>query len=178
MRIRKRHVELEYETIVFDGICGVCGNTKLELRRVIHKTQSFELFVVVCQKCGHRDVTLMELGGGNPIELVIRVDEVSGLNTLVYRSPQADIFIPELGLELYHTAYTQPKITTIEGFLLEAKEKVESLFSKEESEQFLAKVEGALKGEVKFTFILRDQSGASWVIPAKTQFKNYRKNAF
>lgn len=161
-------MELEYQAFPFDGECGVCGNRKMELRRVTYPSQNFELIVIVCGSCGHRETSIVDTGGGHPKRQVVLVKGSDDLDTLVYRSPQADILVPELGLELYHTLYTQPRITTIEGFLREAKQKVESLFSRRESARFLAKLDEALSGNLKLTFILVDESGASWVAqPAK-----------
>lgn len=162
-------MDLEYQSVVFDGECGVCGHSKLELRRIVHHAQKFELVVVVCPNCGHRDASIVDVGGGHPVRQVVSVCEASDLNRLVYRSPEADVFIPELGLELYHTAYTQPRITTIEGFLLEVKEKAESLFDEGESAEFLAKLDQALRGDLKLTFILVDESGSSWIMDTSSR---------
>jgi len=156
-------MDVGFETSEFKGRCGICGFASMELRKVDYSSQNFELIVTICPNCGYRDVSIVELGGGHPVRHVVRIEKLSDLNILVYRSPQGDVLIPELGLELNHTGFTRPRITTVEGFLLEAKEKVELLFPREEAAEFLTKIDRALKGELKLTFILNDESGASWV---------------
>jgi ZPR1 zinc finger domain len=153
-----------YEALVLDEPCTRCNFPKIEMRKLVYMSPNeFEVLVFVCPNCGYHQSYIADLNSKKPVRYTIYINQQSDLNTLIYRSPQADIAIPELGLEVDHTGFTQAKITTVEGFLLEAKSQVDALFTKSEAEKFLAITEAALKGRLKFTFILDDESGASWV---------------
>lgn len=165
---------------MLDEPCSRCNFPKIEMRRLVYRLPNeFEVLVFVCPNCGYRQSYVTDLNSKKPVRYIVYVNQQNDLNTLIYRSPQADIVIPELGLEINHTGFTQAKITTVEGFLLEAKNQVEALFTKSEAEKFLAMSEAALKGRFRFTFILEDESGASWVKASSgTNYKvEYQQNA-
>jgi len=106
-----------YEALVLDELCTRCSFPKIEMRRLVYTSPNeFEVLVFVCPNCGYRQSYLVDLNSKKPIRYTININQQKDLNTLIYRSPQADIAIPELGLEVDHTGFTQAKITTVEGF--------------------------------------------------------------
>jgi zinc finger protein len=159
----------EYQSFIFKQECASCGFTEIELRRLVYSAQKLEIITEICPKCSYRNTRIADLNAGGVYKHVFRVKNQDDLNTLVYRSPNADIKVPELGLEISHTNSTQPIITTIEGFLIEVKKLVGSMFPQNEIVDFIGKVNSALRGELDLTFILEDDSGASWISPKHPQ---------
>ncbi|MEM0120582.1 MAG: ZPR1-type zinc finger protein [Thermoprotei archaeon] len=161
-------MNIDSEVFTIDAPCSACGLPQTEARRVVYSSpEEFEILVFICPRCGYRESYISDLTVKRPVKYTIHVNTISDLNTLVYRSPSADIVIPELGLEINHTGHTRAKITTIEGVLLEAKEHVEALFGQNEAALFLSESKAALQARINFTFILSDDTGASWVKAGK-----------
>ncbi|MCD6323899.1 MAG: ZPR1 zinc finger domain-containing protein [Desulfurococcales archaeon] len=149
-----------------NGKCPICGEETFRITYHIYTTPYVGDIIIEtgkCSTCGFRwaDVGLLE--SGKPSRLVLEVNGATELNAIVVKSAPAIIKIPELGVEITPGPAAQGYITTVEGVLLRILEHIPSECLKEGSECY-AKVQDireAMKGNVKFTFILEDPSGKS-----------------
>ncbi len=147
--------------------CPVC---KGDARAVIEKYEipnfgEAILSTIECD-CGYKssDVIIPMEGKKKTYKLV--VDDESKLNYRVIRSSHCDIKIPELGLEIKSTGFSEAFITNVDGLLIRIEEVVKSNFPQsKELDEFLDKLELARKGKLKFTLILEDRTGNSAIIP-------------
>lgn len=122
------------------------------------------MFNQLCPKCGYREVSLIDDVQKPPVFYKVYVNRVEDLNTVFYRSPTAEIRIPEIGIELTPTSNSLPKITTIEGFLGDVLEIAFALSSPNATNLAIkSELETVLKGGRKVTFELWDEYGSSWV---------------
>jgi C4-type Zn-finger protein len=157
---------IEVESWSTEEICPTCGLKGLELRHLVYKKdEGFELFIQVCPKCGFKEHEFMDVLQRGYVKYTIHVKRAEDYNTLIYRSPSGLITIPELGIEITPTSRTLPRITTIEGFMTEIRDRLLALFSPEEMNSKIEKLNEALKGKLPITFVLEDKSGSSWVKP-------------
>jgi zinc finger protein len=134
---------------------------------------SVYLLSAVCRNCGFKHTDVMEVNPHqDPLRITVVVEGPDDVNHLVVRSSYATIKMPELGVTITPGPYAQGVISTIEGFLLRAREIVEFLASNELDEEqmrkcseTLDKLTAAIEGRLKFTFIIEDPSGLSTVVP-------------
>jgi zinc finger protein len=158
----------ELEVWPTEEVCPNCGFVGLELRHLVYDNgQPFELFILICQKCGSREVEFVDSVFKRPVKYKVLVTRGEDLSTLVYRSPTASISIPELGVEITPTSRTLPRVSTIEGFIDDIKGRVEALsLGKVRDASKLSSINLVLEGRMHVTFILSDDYGSSWIKPA------------
>ncbi|RLF25909.1 MAG: hypothetical protein DRM97_00285 [Thermoprotei archaeon] len=154
--------------------CPYCHAKTLRITEVVHTIPYFgEVLIVTtkCECCGYKHTSVSSLGFKRPTRYVVEVEKEEDLNIRVIRSGTATIRIPELGILIEPGPIAQGEITNIEGVLTSVKELVEGLLQTAESEEerescrrFLAQIERALKGELRFTFIIEDPLGSSALI--------------
>jgi zinc finger protein len=160
------HLEgITVESWLTDDVCPRCGQTKLELRHLEYRgAERFELFIQACPSCGYRETQFMDEYKGRNMRYILVINRPEDYNTLVYRSPTASIAIPELGIEITPTSKALPRITTVEGLMLDLRSKIEALSDDPAAaRKRLVMVDRALQGEMKVTLILTDSQGSSWL---------------
>ncbi|WP_126450054.1 ZPR1 zinc finger domain-containing protein [Sulfodiicoccus acidiphilus] len=138
--------------------CFVCGAEEMEVRNYVHDAGlAGKLLISVwqCGGCGYRSVDVKPWEGKLPVTLEFKVEDPDDLNVLVYRSALGTLSIPELGLEITPGSSSHGNITTVEGIL----EEVLEIFPEEQVEA----IREAKEGKVKFTLLIRDPSGSSFI---------------
>lgn len=148
-----------------EDTCPRCEGSRLELRHLEYRAhENFELFIQICPLCGYRETQFMDEYKGRNIRYTLIASRPEDYNTLMYRSPTASIMIPELGIEITPTTKALPRITTIEGLLLDLRSKIQTLSDNPSvASERLTMVDKALRGELKVTLVLTDFQGSSWV---------------
>jgi zinc finger protein len=92
------------------------------------------------------------------------------LKTIVYRSPDASVKIPELDAEISPGIASKGYITTVDGILTSIKEKL-SIMGDNENINFLReRIEGIISGaEGNITIIIDDDSGKSKINSSRAE---------
>jgi len=154
--------------------CPLCGEETFYVVEFTYKTPFFDEILVIsgkCTKCGYRFFDIYNIKSHKPVRFVLKVKEITDLNSLVIKSQTAVITIPELGIVIEPGMASSPYITTIEGVLYRVLETLE--VHKEENrgayEKIKETIENAIEGKIVFTFILEDAFGNSLIIPKRKE---------
>ncbi|MEM3670534.1 MAG: hypothetical protein QW767_02190 [Thermoprotei archaeon] len=157
---------LQTEKWVTERTCPACENNRLEFVHLSYNdSQQFELFVHSCSNCGYKETSFLDSVGKEPVTYRVFVRSRDDLSTLFYKSPTAEVSIPELGINHKPMSNSLPRITTIEGFLEDVLGLAKTLGTEEEASTSIGAIELALRGLVPLTFCLCDDLGSSWVKP-------------
>lgn len=151
-----------------EGKCPACGSEKLEVSAYVYEVPYFGKIMIEvwkCRDCGYKKSDVSTLEHEGEVKIVFPVRRAEDLNALVVKSSTASIEIPELGVEIFPGPAAQGYITTVEGLLERILESTPSECFKEDSHcnEFVKKVEKAMKGEAIFTVILTDPYGRSTI---------------
>ncbi|XP_042508897.1 zinc finger protein ZPR1-like [Macadamia integrifolia] len=160
-----------------ESLCMRCeenGMTRLLLTRIPH-FREIVLMAFECSHCGERNNEVQFAGQLQPRGCLYRLEVPSGdqkmLNRQVIKSDSASIQIPELDFEIPPEAQ-RGKLSTIEGILLRAVDELHALQEErkkvvpetaEALDQFLIKLKSCATGDIRFTFILDDPAGNSFI---------------
>lgn len=150
-------------------ICPVCHKETFVIKEYLYeapKVGKLELSVWECENCGYRVRDIKPFETLSPIRLEMKVNGKEDLNTFVYRSAFASVFIPELGVEITAGTAYQGVVTTIEGILEIIVDQIEDCNEKTCKDLFEAK-----EGEKPFTLIIEDPSGLSFIQSEKVIIK-------
>lgn len=148
--------------------CPVCGNETLIARDYLYDAGEVGKLVLSnweCTSCNYkfRDVKPYETSEPKTLEFVVEKEE--DLNVMVYRSPFAIVKIPELGIEIYPANASQGILSTVEGILEDFLENLGSLCQENDCHD----VYEAKEGKRKFTLIIEDPSGLSFIKSEKVK---------
>ncbi|MQL55824.1 ZPR1 zinc finger domain-containing protein [Acidianus ambivalens] len=148
--------------------CPVCGNETLIARDYLYDAGEVGKLVLSnweCTSCNYkfRDVKPYETREPKTLEFVVEKEE--DLNVMVYRSPFAIVKIPELGIEIYPSDASQGILSTVEGILEDFLENLGSLCQENDCHD----VYEAKEGKRKFTLIIEDSSGLSFIKSEKVK---------
>ncbi len=152
--------------------CHEMGTTNLLLTKIPFFREII-LMSFRCKHCGWRNNEI-QFGGSiaeNGCVHKLKITESSDLNRQVVKSDNATICIPELDFEI--PPITQKgTLNTIEGFLAQTIEGLRAAQPERylenpdvarKVESFIEKLEQCKDGEMKFTFIIDDPSGNSFI---------------
>ncbi len=150
--------------INLDLRCPVCHQGNLYMIYKVTKIPYFGGIVTMtirCDKCSLKisDVIAISNKGDLPTQQK-RLTFKNNMGDLIVLSAGSKIEIPEIGIEVYVSSESGGEITTIEGVLLDIKDKVISLM-RNASKEDKAVLSGILK---KITNELRDPSGKLSVV--------------
>nr|WP_205760738.1 ZPR1 zinc finger domain-containing protein [Acidianus sulfidivorans] len=148
--------------------CPVCGKETLIARDYLYEAENVGKLILsnwTCENCNYtfRDVKPYETR--EPKKFEFRVEDISDLNVLVFRSPFATLYIPELGIEVYPQNASQGLISTIEGVLEDILEYLGSLCNNDNCKD----IYDAKEGKIPFTLIIEDPSGTSFIKSEKVK---------
>jgi len=170
--------------------CPSCGRETYEYREVLYEVPHFGNTLMCsgyCSNCGYKFFDIIYSEVGEPSRLTYLVeDSIDVAKTYVVRSRRGSIASPELGFSLDPGPYAEPFITTVEGLLfraLDLAEQMECLYDYDEStivkiRAFKSNVEKALNGEFKFTLIVEDPEGKSFLIPPTGREGKLKREAY
>lgn len=148
--------------------CPLCGKNTLEHSEYIYDSGvSGVLLISVfsCDNCGYNEKFVKPFEERKSVEIQLEVKDPEDLNVLVYRSSEAELELPELGISSKPGELYQGIITTVEGLLEDIENEVGELCTQE----CVNNLERAKKGEINFTLILRDPSGYSFIKSEKAK---------
>ena len=153
--------------------CPIC-NTETKLSIYAHDVPvvgTLLLFVLTCPSCGYRYRDSVPLAhAGKHVRITIKLNKPQALNTLLYRSPYANVSIPELDVEISAGPANPGEITTPEALLLKLAETLFPLCTTIENPEkcfdVVNKLVQAANGEIEVTLVIDDPSGLSTILRA------------
>jgi len=148
--------------------CPICGKNTLIAKDYLYESKNTGKLILsnwVCSNCSYnyRDVKPYETYTPKKIEL--KIENENDLNTLVYRSAFASMFIPELDVEVTPMAGSQGIISTVEGLIEAIIDNLGSLCDENNCKSLYK----AKNGELTFTLIIEDPSGLSFIKSEKAK---------
>ena len=106
----------------------------------------------------------------SPKIIKFRIKNKNDLKTIVYRSPDASVQIPELDAEISPGIASKGYITTVEGILTSIKEKLTIMGDGEDVNYLRQRIEGIISGaEEKVTIVIDDDSGKSRINSSRAE---------
>ncbi len=148
--------------------CPSCGQ---KLYFIFYRTrvsyeEAVEIETFFCKKCLYKSSQIRPLESDSPKKLVLEVRNHDDLRTILYRSPEAKIEIPELEAEIDPGEISTGEITTIEGVLTRLLEKLDLFDQDDVDPEKLNEVKSHIKSIIKgngekFTFVMDDPLGKS-----------------
>jgi len=158
--------------------CPACSDGKLIISRAEHKLPDGDLYLIMkieCDKCDFTKSDLIPLETPTkPGKYTLRVNSKEDLESKIFRSFSGILEIPELEMEIEPGPAADFFITNIEGILQRMKNAVSyynrNLEEKDDKvERILENIDKAINGEFKFTLIINDKMGGSYIVPAKKE---------
>ena len=148
--------------------CPVCHAGRLSLLHGEEEIPGFGRVVILtykCNSCGYKVNDVIPVEQREPSEYTAHIENVEDLKIKVLRASTGFIEIPELGVEIEPGPAAQGFITNIEGLLYRVEEAASVLDGDPEAQgrlqEFLSKLKRAVGGELKFTVVVKDPTGAS-----------------
>ncbi len=142
--------------------CPICKRDTLKHSEYVYDSGPggvLNITVFSCSNCGFNEKFVKPFEESKPIEIRFEVKSEDDLNVLVYRSPTAQLEIPELGISTEPGELYQGIITTVEGLLEDIIDTIGDFCD----EECIKKLQDAKEGKIKFTIVLQDPSGLSFV---------------
>jgi len=143
-----------------------------------------------CNVCNFSNNDVIPLTTNNtPGIMTLKVSNENDLNSKIYRSPVGKLEIPELELFVVPGPNADFYYTNVEGILYRFENAVliyrknleEDDAQIKEIDKILHDLHEAMKGEFKFTLIITDTGGGSYIIPqdeSKYQFIGIKEDDF
>ena len=174
-------LDLENEVLTFPTNCPDC-NAPAKTNMKVTKIPYFKEVVIMatsCDICGHK-TNEVKSGGGiedKGTKITLNITDSTDLNRDILKSETATIEIPELEFEMGGHAIGG-RFTTLEGLLENVLDKIihnpmasagalpgdsATSDSKDKMEKFKSSLREMIAGTEKFTFILDDPAGNSYV---------------
>lgn len=154
--------------------CPLCSDGKLIISNAEHTLPDGDKYLIMkieCDKCEFTKNDLIPLETPiKPGKYILQVFSKEDLKSKIYRSFSGVLEIPELEMVVEPGPAADFYITNVEGVLQRIKSAVQ--FFKRNSEEKNVKVEMILKnidkaieGQFKFTLIITDDLGGSYIVP-------------
>ena len=140
--------------------CPVCGQEAMSTFLVYNIPNFGEavLTSISCQHCGYKSSDVILTEDSNPKRYVLVIDSPEKLDYRVIRSSHGNIKIPELGLEIKSTGFTDGYITNVEGVLLriedDLREKIRNKQNEKQIDELIERIRKLREGKTKFTLSL------------------------
>ena len=154
--------------------CNVSASTNMKLVQIPHFKEVI-IMATNCDECGHR-TNEVKSGGATEAQgtkITLHVTDVADMSRDLLKSETCGILIPELEFELGMAA-VGGKFTTLEGLLTNIKDLIvsknpflcgdsSSSDRSEKLQQFGAKIDSIMAGEMDVHVILDDPAGNSYI---------------
>ncbi len=152
---------------IFD--CPSCGKPA-EYKEIIYEVPHFGKMLIgslVCGSCLWKNTQTFSLSDQHkPVKFEVKIQTIKDMETKVIRANTATVLIPELGIEISPTTFTDGYYNNVEGLLELANEAV-SISKGKKSKEIQGKIALAREGKFPFTVILEDPAGNSILIGKK-----------
>lgn len=150
-----------------DPMCGPGGYMKI-LRRRDSVAGDYIATVILCPSTGYRVYEEFPEEESGEAVITINVRRPEDLSTMILRSREALIKIPEIGLTSIPTPGASDDVTTVEGILEKYADHIEPLCNSAEDPGRCLQVVGwmrrAMRGEESFTLVIEDPSRRSRIL--------------
>jgi len=172
---------------VFSFKCPSCDKGKIKISKTTYDVPDGDKMLLIkfeCNICKFSNNDVIPLTTNNtPGIMTLNISNENDLKSKIYRSPVGRLEIPELELFVQPGPNADFYYTNVEGILFRFENAV-SIYRKnledddvqiEEIDKILQDLHKALKGEFKFTLIITDTGGGSYIIPedkSKYSFQN------
>ena len=167
--MEKKHSENKIARQVFD--CPSCGK-KAGYQETIYNVPHFGKMLIgslACDHCKWKTTQTFSLADQHKaVKFEAQVETVEDMETKVIRAGTGTVKIPELGVEISPTNYTEGYYNNLEGLLELAEEAIGTPQDKK-GQELLDKIKQARNGKFKFTVILEDPEGNSALIGKKVK---------
>jgi zinc finger protein len=156
--------------------CPSCDNGIIQLNRTIYHLPDGDDIIIMsmeCPKCKFSRNDLIPLKSAfKPGKYFLNVDD-GDLDHKIFRGTGGDIEIPEIGMSIERGPAAQFMINNVEGLLMIMEDRVNYFLettphnSREwmNANETLKRLKRCQAREMKFTVILFDRSGGSYIIP-------------
>ncbi len=165
------------EEVEFSFKCPSCEKGKIKILKTTYDVPDGDKMLLIkfeCNTCNFTNNDIIPLTTNNtPGIMTLRVSNENDLKSKIYRSPVGRLEIPELELFVEPGPRADFYYTNVEGILFRFENAV-TIYRKnlekddvqiEEIDKILQDLHKALKGEFKFTLIITDTGGGSYIIP-------------
>jgi ZPR1-related zinc finger protein len=150
-------------------LCPICNEKMYYIQMMTDIAFERQILIQTyfCKKCLYKKNEIVTMNRGEPIRARLLIRNMDDLRTVVYRSPEARIFIPEIDAEISPGETSTGEVTTVEGIITRTWERMFSAMeefegTEEEFEKATRKMETIIKWRFfPFTFMLEDPSGMS-----------------
>ncbi|MHA1235304.1 MAG: ZPR1 zinc finger domain-containing protein [Promethearchaeota archaeon] len=179
------------EEVEFSFKCPTCEKGKIKILKTTYDVPDGDKMLLIkfeCNICNFSNNDVIPLTTNNtPGIMTLRVSNENDLKSKIYRSPVGRLEIPELELFVEPGPAADFYYTNVEGILFRFENAV-SIYRKnlekddvqiEEIDKILYDLHKAIKGEFRFSLILTDTGGGSYIIPedeSKYSFQKFEHN--
>jgi zinc finger protein len=164
--------------------CPACKQGIIKINKTVYDLPDKDKMLILkfeCDKCSFLKNDIIPLTTNmNSGIMTLEVTSEADLKSKIYRSPMGKIEIPELELAVEPGSRADFYYTNVEGILLRFESAV-SIYRNnlEEGDQQIAEIDDllkdlkeAMKGRLKFTLIITDTQGGSYILPHdKSKYK-------
>ena len=167
--------------------CPSCDKGKIKILKTTYDVPDGDKMLLIkfeCNICNFTNNDVIPLTTNNtPGIMTLRVLNEKDLKSKIYRSPVGKLEIPELELFVEPGPAADFYYTNVEGILFRFEMAV-SIYRKnlerddvqiEEIDKILHDLHKAAKGEFKFTLIITDTGGGSYIIPGDESKYSFQK---
>ncbi len=171
--------------------CPACNQGIIKINKAVYDLPDKDKMLILkfeCDKCSFLKNDIIPLTTNtDPGIMTLEVSNEADLKSKIYRSPMGKLEIPELELMVEPGPRADFYYTNVEGILLRFENAV-SIYRNnlEEDDKKIVEIEKlqkdlkkAMKGRLKFTLIVTDTQGGSYIIPhdkSKYTFEKLKKN--
>lgn len=168
---------IETEVQTFNATCPACYAPCPTHMKVVNIPHFKDVIIMstVCEHCGYKS-NEVKTGGAVPEKgrkVTLKVTEADDMSRDILKSESCGLTIPELNLDL-NPGTLGGRFTTIEGLLTQVYEELQSKVFTGQSDSmdnstknnwdvFLARLQQAIDGEIKFTVIMEDPMAGSYI---------------
>ncbi len=164
--------------------CPACTKGIIKINKAVYDLPDKDKMLILkfeCDKCSFLKNDIIPLTTNRDSGIItLEVSNETDLKSKIYRSPMGKLEIPELELLVEPGPRADFYYTNVEGILLRFENAV-SIYrnSLEEDDQQIFEIEEllndmkeAMKGQLKFTLVITDTQGGSYIIPHdKSKYK-------
>lgn len=128
-----------------------------------------------CNHCGYNFNDVMSSSTHKPVFFIAKIENEEDLKIKLIKSSSSFIEIPELGVEIFPSPYSEGYISNIEGLLDRVKQSIELLGEEKKAKQKLKELDKAMNGEKEFSVHLKDIFGHGALVGNNVQKKELSK---
>jgi len=175
------------DEIEFSFKCPSCDKGKIRILKTTYDVPDGDKMLLIkfeCNVCNFSNNDVIPLTTNNtPGIMTLRVSNENDLKSKIYRSPVGKLEIPELELFVVPGPSADFYYTNVEGILYRFENAVliyrknleEDDAQIKEIDNILQDLGKAMKGEFKFTLIITDTGGGSYIIPEDESKYSFQK---